>query len=75
MPSKPTGAGHKHGSSTKNVTHTANQQDPSDPTTEEMSIEQIQEILRQAHQTVKPIVKREALNELVDEDILGFKML
>lgn len=75
MPRKPIGEDRKQGSSTKEVTHTAKQQKPSGPTSDEMSIEQIQEIIRQAHQTVKPIIKREAMNEIVDEDILGFKML
>lgn len=36
--------------------------------------EQMKAILVRARQTVKPIVNREATNEIVSEDILNFKM-
>ena len=75
MPRKPLSDKHKESSSSKQVTHAAEPQEPSEPTNYDMSAEQIEEILRQAHYTVKPIIKREALNEIIDEDILGFKLL
>ena len=40
----------------------------------EISAEQLEEILMRARQTVKPIINREAKNEIVSEEILGFKM-
>jgi hypothetical protein len=43
---------------------------PSDKITER----QMEEILIRARQTVKPIVNREALCEVISEEILSFKM-
>ena len=42
---------------------------------DEISAEQMGEILIRARQTVKPIIKREAENEIVSEEILNFKMV
>ena len=42
---------------------------------DEISVEQLEEILIRARQTVKPIINREAKNEIVDEEILAFKMV
>ncbi len=39
-----------------------------------ISTEQMTAILIRARQTVKPIIKREAANEIVSEEILNFKM-
>ena len=39
-----------------------------------ISTEQMTAILIRARQTVKPIIKREAENEIVSEEILNFKM-
>ena len=41
----------------------------------EISVEQLEEILIRARQTVKPIINREAENEIVGEEILAFKMV
>ena len=41
---------------------------------DEISAEQIEEILSRARQTVKPIINREAASEVVSEEILNFKM-
>ena len=43
--------------------------------TNELSAQQIEEIFSRARQTVKPIIKREAANEIVGEDILNFRMV
>ena len=45
-----------------------------DARTDELSADEMEAILMRARQTVKPIVKREATNELVTEEILNFKM-
>ena len=42
---------------------------------EETSSNEMEEILNSARQTVKPIIKREAENEIVSEEILSFKMV
>ena len=42
---------------------------------DEISAEQMEEILIRARQTVKPIINREAANEVVSEEILNFKMV
>jgi hypothetical protein len=36
--------------------------------------EQMDEILARARQTVKPIVNKEAANEIVSDDLLNFRM-
>ena len=35
---------------------------------------EMEEILVRARQTVKPIIKREAANEIITEDVLNFRM-
>lgn len=44
------------------------------PAAGEISTMQMEEILSRARQTVKPIINREAANEVVSEEILNFKM-
>ena len=39
-----------------------------------ISASEMERILMNARQTVKPIVKREAKNEIVSEEVLSFKM-
>ena len=46
-----------------------------DPAAAEISAMQMEEILSRARQTVKPIIIREAANEVVSEEILNFKMV
>ena len=46
-----------------------------DPPAAEISAMQMEEILSRARQTVKPIINREAANEVVSEEILNFKMV
>lgn len=45
-----------------------------DPAADEISAMQMEEILSRARQAVKPIINREAANEVVSEEILNFKM-
>ena len=51
-----------------------NQKVIGDEAVEELSYEQIEEILNRARQTVKPIINLEAEHEVVSEDTLSFKM-
>jgi hypothetical protein len=41
---------------------------------EKISEEEMIKLLERARQTVKPIVNREAANEVVGEDVLNFRM-
>lgn len=41
----------------------------------EISASEMEGILKDARQAVKPVVKREAENEIVSEEILSFKMV
>ena len=42
---------------------------------DEISASDMEEIFISARQTVRPIIKREAENEIVSEEILSFKMV
>ena len=61
-------------SSIDRPTPAANQERPG-ATADEISAEQMEDILIRARQTVKPIIKRRAANEIVSEDILNFRMV
>ena len=61
-------------SSRKKVTTATRLENTSGAETNQISSEQMEEILKRARQTVKPIIKREMENEVVSEEILGFRM-
>lgn len=45
-----------------------------DETVSEATANEFEEVFERARQTVKPIIRKEELNERVGEDILNFKM-
>lgn len=46
----------------------------SDATAQESEASRMRELLEEARQTVKPLVKREAEAELVTDDVLSFRL-
>ena len=62
-------------SSRKRTTPAAQQENMPGTVADEFSGAQMEEILIHARQMVKPIIKREAENEIVGEDILNFRMV
>ena len=62
-------------SSSNRTTPTARQENLPSSAANKISAEQMEAILIRARQTVKPIIKREAANEIVGEDILNFRMV
>ena len=56
------------------TTPTTKQENTPDTATDDISTNQMEEILTRARQTVKPIINREAANETVSEEVLNFKM-
>ena len=56
------------------TTPTTQQENTPDTATDDISANQMEEILTRARQTVKPIINREAANETVSEEVLNFKM-
>ena len=57
------------------TTPATKQENVPDPVADEISVEQMEEILIRARQIVKPIINRRAANEVVSEEILNFKMV
>ena len=75
MPNKLSADEQQQGSSSAGTPPAAKQEHMPDPAADEISAEQMEEILSRARQTVKPIINREAANEVVSEEILNFKMV
>ena len=65
----------QHSSSSDRTTPATKQEKAPSAAADEISVEQLEEILTRARQTVKPIINREAKNEIVSEEILAFKMV
>lgn len=65
----------QHSSSSDRTTSSTKQEEVPSAIADEISVEQLEEIFTRARQTVKPIIKREAKNEIVSEEILAFKMV
>ena len=74
MPNKPPKEKRKRSSSSNRTTSPTRRGHLPNAATDELSAQQIEEILDRARQTVKPLIKREAANEFVGEDVLNFKM-
>ena len=75
MPNKLSKEEQQQGSSRDRTAPAAVQDHMPDPAAAEISAMQMEEILSRARQTVKPIIIREAANEVVSEEILNFKMV
>ena len=75
MPNKLSKEEQQQGSSRDRTAPAAMQVHMPDPAAAEISAMQMEEILSRARQTVKPIINREAANEVVSEEILNFKMV
>ena len=75
MPNKLSTDEQQQGSSSDRIPPAATQEQMPDPAADEISAMQMEEILSRARQTVKPIINREAANEVVSEEILNFKMV
>ena len=74
MPNKLPRDGRKRRSSNDRTTPATKQENMPSTVADEISAEQMEEILIRARQTVKPIINRRAANEIVSEEILNFKM-
>ena len=74
MPNKSPKDERNQSSSSDGTMPTAEAKNTSDTAADEISTEKMEAILMRARQTVKPIIKREATNEVVSEDILDFRM-
>ena len=74
MPNKLPKDERQQSSSSDRPTPATKQENMSGIVADEISVEQMEEILIRARQTVKPIINREAENEIVSEEILNFKM-
>ena len=75
MPKKSASKARRRSSSGSEIPTVTRQKTVSNPGTGQISAEEMQAILMQAHQAVKPIIKREMESEVVGEDILGFRMV
>ena len=75
MPNKLSKKEQQQGSSRDRTAPATMQVHMPDPAAAEISTMQMEEILSRARQTVKPIINREAANEVVSEEILNFKMV
>ena len=74
MPNKPKKDELQRHSSIDRPTPAGNEENRPRTAADEISAEQMEDILIRARQTVKPIIKRRAANETVSEDILNFRM-
>ena len=75
MPTKLPKDEQQRSSSRDRTTPATKQENVPGAVADEISAEQMGEILLRARQIVKPIIKREAENEIVSEEILNFKMV
>ena len=64
----------QHRSSGDRTQHTTGTEKNQSAAIDGLSNEQLEEIFERAHRTVKPIIKREAENEIVSKEILDFKI-
>lgn len=62
-------------SSIDRPTLATSQENRSDAPADEISAEQMEDILVRARQAVKPIINRRAANEAVSEEVLNFRMV
>ena len=74
MPTKLPKGERQRSSSIKGTAPATKQENQPGAMADEISAEQMEEVFMRAFQTVKPIIKREAENEIVGEEILGFKL-
>ena len=74
MPTKLPKDERQRSSSIDRTTPATKQKNMSGAAADEISAEQMKDILIRARQTVKPIINRRAANEFVSEEILNFKM-
>ena len=65
----------QYSSSNERATPATKQEKVPSASDDDISVEQLEEIFTRARQTVKPIINREAENEIVDEEILAFKIV
>ena len=75
MPNKLPKDERQRSSSSDRTTSATKQENLAGTVADEISVEQMEEILIRARQIVKPIINREAANEVVSEEILNFKMV
>ena len=74
MPNKSPKDEQNRSSSSNKIATASRLENISGAETDQISAEQMEAILMRARQTVKPIIKREMENEIVSEEILGFRM-
>ena len=75
MPNKSPKDEQQRSSSSSKITTAARRENIPGVEADQISAEQMEAILMRARQTVKPIINREAENEVVSEEILGFRMV